>query len=59
MQMELSDLRRLAESAIAEDRAADDITTVALVPGDQMGRAVITAKTAGSNGGLTTLSIGL
>ena len=52
MPIELSDLRRLAESAIAEDRAVDDITTVALVPGDQMGRAVITAKAAGVIAGL-------
>ena len=50
--MELSDLRRLAESAIAEDRAVDDITTVALVPSDQMGRAVIIAKAAGVMAGL-------
>ena len=52
MPIELSDLRRLAESAIAEDRAVDDLTTVALVPGDQMGRAVITAKAAGVIAGL-------
>ena len=52
MPIELSDLRRLAESAIAEDRAVDDLTTVALVPGDQMGRAVITARAAGVIAGL-------
>jgi nicotinate-nucleotide pyrophosphorylase (carboxylating) len=45
-------IRRLAASALAEDRASDDVTTAALVPGDQRGRAAITAKQPGILAGL-------
>ncbi len=39
-----ADLRRLAEAALAEDRAQGDITTAALVPSDQRGRGVIVTR---------------
>jgi len=45
-------LRRLAEAALAEDRAYHDITTVALVPPEQAGRGVIIAKAEGVLAGL-------
>ncbi len=45
-------LRRLAEDALAEDRAQEDVTTAALVPGEQSGRAVIIAKAEGVLAGL-------
>jgi nicotinate-nucleotide pyrophosphorylase (carboxylating) len=45
-------LRRLAENALLEDRAYDDITTAALVPEDQQGRAVLLAKAEGVVAGL-------
>ncbi len=45
-------LRRLAEAALAEDRARDDITTAALVPEDERGRAKIIAKAEGVLAGL-------
>ena len=46
------ELRRLAESALAEDRADQDVTTVALVPEDQTGRGLIIAKAEGILAGL-------
>lgn len=45
-------LRRLAEAALAEDRAFQDVTTAALVPAEQMGRGVIVAKAQGVIAGL-------
>ncbi|HXG42891.1 MAG TPA: carboxylating nicotinate-nucleotide diphosphorylase [Dehalococcoidia bacterium] len=45
-------LRRLAENALLEDRAYDDITTAALVPEGQRGRAVLLAKAEGVIAGL-------
>lgn len=45
-------LRRMAESALLEDRAWHDITTDALVPEEQRGRARIVAKEAGVIAGL-------
>ena len=45
-------LRRLAENALAEDRADEDITTAALVPDDQRGRGVIIARAEGVLAGL-------
>jgi nicotinate-nucleotide pyrophosphorylase (carboxylating) len=48
-----AELRRIAENALAEDRAAEDVTTAALVPDDQRGRAVILAKEDGILAGLT------
>jgi len=45
-------LRRLAEEALREDRAGDDITTAALVPTEQRGRAIIIAKAEGVLAGL-------
>jgi|DewCreStandDraft_2_1066082.scaffolds.fasta_scaffold00076_79 nicotinate-nucleotide pyrophosphorylase (carboxylating) len=45
-------LRRLAENALLEDRAYDDITTAALVPEDQQGRGVLLAKAEGVVAGL-------
>jgi nicotinate-nucleotide pyrophosphorylase (carboxylating) len=47
-----TDLRRLAESALAEDRACEDVTTAALVPPGQRGRGVIIAKAEGVLAGL-------
>ena len=47
-----ADLRRLAESALAEDRADRDVTTAALVPGDQTGSAAIIAGAEGILAGL-------
>jgi nicotinate-nucleotide pyrophosphorylase (carboxylating) len=46
-------LVRLVEGALAEDRARDDVTTAALVPEDQCGRASIVAKANGVLAGLT------
>jgi nicotinate-nucleotide pyrophosphorylase (carboxylating) len=45
-------LRRLALAVLAEDRAGEDITTAALVPPEQAGRAVIVAKAEGVLAGL-------
>lgn len=45
-------LRELAERALQEDHAWQDITTAALVPDDQRGRAVIVARAAGVLAGL-------
>jgi len=45
-------VRQLVEAALAEDRAADDITTNALVPPGQSGRATITAQAEGVLAGL-------
>ena len=45
-------LRRLAENALMEDRAWQDVTTAALVPSDQKGRATIIAKEEGTLAGL-------
>jgi len=45
-------LRRLAEAALAEDRAGHDVTTLALVPPEQAGRGVIIAKAEGVLAGL-------
>ena len=47
-----AELRRLAESALAEDRANRDVTTAALVPGGQSGRGLIIAKAEGILAGL-------
>ncbi len=47
-----AELRRLAESALAEDRADRDVTTAALVPEDQTGRGLIIAKAEGVLAGL-------
>ena len=47
-----ADLRRLAETALAEDRADEDITTAALVPGGQSGSAAIIARAEGVLAGL-------
>lgn len=46
-------VQRLVEAALAEDRAAEDVTTAALVPPDQRGRAAIVAKAEGVLAGLT------
>jgi nicotinate-nucleotide pyrophosphorylase (carboxylating) len=42
----------LVEAALAEDHAADDITTSALVPPEQLGQAAITAQAEGILAGL-------
>jgi nicotinate-nucleotide pyrophosphorylase (carboxylating) len=47
-----AELRRLAESALAEDRADEDVTTAALVPENQTGRGLIIAKAEGVLAGL-------
>jgi len=45
-------IRQLVRVALAEDRAAEDVTTAALVPPDQHGRAVVLAKAEGVLAGL-------
>jgi nicotinate-nucleotide pyrophosphorylase (carboxylating) len=45
-------LQRLADRALLEDRAQDDVTTNALVPDEQQGRAHIVAKAPGVIAGL-------
>ncbi len=45
-------LRQLARAALEEDGWRDDVTTRALVPEDQRGRAIITAKEPGVVAGL-------
>jgi len=45
-------LHRLAENALMEDRAWQDVTTAALVPEDQRGRGVILIKAPGILAGL-------
>ncbi len=45
-------VRRLVTAALAEDRAADDVTTLATVPEQLKGRAVFLAKEAGVLAGL-------
>ncbi len=45
-------LRRLAENALAEDCAREDVTTTALVPDDQRGSGIIIAKADGVLAGL-------
>jgi nicotinate-nucleotide pyrophosphorylase (carboxylating) len=45
-------LRRLAENALKEDRAWQDVTTAALVPPEQKGRGIIIAREAGVLAGL-------
>ena len=52
LQLHPAHLRRLAENALLEDQAWDDVTTAALVPPDQTGRAVIVAKAEGVLAGL-------
>ena len=47
-----AELRCLAESALAEDRADQDVTTAALIPEDQTGRGLIIAKAEGILAGL-------
>ena len=46
------ELRRLAENALAEDRAREDVITAALVPHDQRGSGIIIAKADGVLAGL-------
>jgi nicotinate-nucleotide pyrophosphorylase (carboxylating) len=45
-------VQQLVGAALAEDRAAGDVTTAALVPADQRGRAAIVAKAEGVLAGL-------
>lgn len=45
-------IRRQVEAALAEDRAEDDITTLALVPPGQQGKATLQAKGHGVLAGL-------
>jgi nicotinate-nucleotide pyrophosphorylase (carboxylating) len=45
-------IREIVKAALTEDRTADDITTGALVPADQQGRAQITAQAEGVLAGL-------
>lgn len=47
-----NELRRLAESALLEDRASNDVTTSALVPDGQQGHARIVARANGVIAGL-------
>lgn len=52
MELERDLVRRLVEAALAEDRAAEDVTTAALVPPAQSGRAGMIAKEQGVLAGL-------
>jgi nicotinate-nucleotide pyrophosphorylase (carboxylating) len=52
LQLHPAHLRRLAENALMEDEAWHDVTTEALVPAEQKGRAVIVAKAEGVLAGL-------
>jgi nicotinate-nucleotide pyrophosphorylase (carboxylating) len=45
-------VRQVVRVALAEDRASEDVTTVALVPEDQRGQAVFCAKAEGLLAGL-------
>jgi nicotinate-nucleotide pyrophosphorylase (carboxylating) len=45
-------IRQLVRVALAEDRASEDVTTAALIPPDQRGRATILAKAEGVLAGL-------
>ncbi|HZP26235.1 MAG TPA: carboxylating nicotinate-nucleotide diphosphorylase [Dehalococcoidia bacterium] len=47
-----SELDALVRAALAEDRAAEDLTTSLLVPPEQLGRAVLLAKADGVLAGL-------
>ena len=46
-------IEKLVRAALAEDRAGEDVTTAALVPPDQRGRAVLIAKESGVLAGIT------
>lgn len=46
-ELDLALVRRLVDAALEEDGARDDVTTRALVPGDQRGRGVFLAKASG------------
>ncbi len=50
--LDLNAVERIVEAALIEDGARDDVTTAALVPPEQPGRAAITAKEAGVLAGL-------
>lgn len=52
MELDRDLVRRLVEAALAEDRAAEDVTTAALVPADQQGGAELVAKEQGVLAGL-------
>jgi nicotinate-nucleotide pyrophosphorylase (carboxylating) len=51
-ELNAEDIRRQVAAALAEDRAEHDVTTSALVPPGQQGRAVLQAKTHGVLAGL-------
>jgi len=51
-ELDMALVRSVAEPALAEDHAHDDITTNALIPADQRGRAQMLAKSAGVLAGL-------
>jgi len=51
-ELETKLIHALVEAALAEDRAQDDITTNALIPADQPGRAQMLAKSPGVLAGL-------
>jgi len=50
--LDYSLVRNLVAAALSEDRVADDVTTSALAPSDQTGRAIITAQAEGILAGL-------
>ena len=50
--LDLSAVDRIVEAALVEDGARDDVTTAALVPPEQLGKAAITAKEDGVLAGL-------
>ncbi len=52
LQLHPAHLRRLAENALMEDRAWDDVTTAALVLPEQKGKAVVIARAEGIVAGL-------
>jgi nicotinate-nucleotide pyrophosphorylase (carboxylating) len=51
-ELDMGLVRSVAEAALAEDHAQDDITTNALIAADQRGRAQMLAKSAGVLAGL-------
>ena len=52
MTLDMNLVRRLVRAALDEDRADDDVTTRALVPPEQKGRAELIAKSSGVLAGL-------
>ena len=56
-QLDAGLVRELVAAALSEDRAEDDITTKALIPADQRGRASLVAKAEGVVAGLPVAEV--